>query len=274
MTHKGLVGGVQVAGNRFVAAGVAVLVACLMAPVAPSHAAAGTEVIAGAGPSTKVVKEFVKLLAEDPRTQSFVFSVPEESTKHQGGIDSAGKNLFGRTGRPLDDREKASGYAEILLANMPIVFVAGAEAGVRQLTKGQVCDIFTGAITNWKEVGGNDRKVVLITREATEALFQELKKGLPCMNQVAETKFVLKNDSHVVDMLKTMDLGRMAIGFGAKGNFPEAVRLVVPGLSPGTRLGLVYKLTNKDHPVVKAAVEIANGKEWLQSLPAMGFEAP
>jgi hypothetical protein len=249
-------------------------VACLLAPVALSHAAAGLEVIAGAGPSTKVVKEFVRHLAGDPRAQGTVFSVPEESTEHQGGIDSAGKNLFGRTGRPLDDREKAAGYAEILLANLPIVFVAGAEAGVRQLTKGQVCDIYAGTITNWKQVGGSDRKIVLITREATEALFQELKRDLPCMNQVAETKFVLKSDSHVVEMLKTMDLGRTAIGFGAMGNFPEAVRLGVPGFSPGTRLGLVYKLSNRDHPIVRAAAEIANGKKWLQGLEAMGFGAP
>ena len=274
MRLKGMFGGVRVGDSRFFPAGVASLVACLMAPVALSHAAAGFEVIAGAGPSTKVVKEFVKFLAGEPRAQGTVFAVPEESTEHQGGIDSAGKNLFGRTGRPLDDREKASGYAEILLANLPIVFVAGAEAGVRQLTKGQVCDIYTGAITNWKQVGGNDRNIVLISREATEVLFQELKKDLPCMNQAAETKFVLKSDSHVVDMIKTMDQGKTAIGFGAMENFPEAVRLGVPGFFPGTRIGLVYKLSNTDNPIVRAAVEIANGKQWLQGLAALGFGAP
>jgi phosphate transport system substrate-binding protein len=166
------------------------------------------------------------------------------------------------------------GYEEIFLAKMPIVFVAGPEAGVRELTKDQVCNIYTGAITNWKQVGGNDRKIILVTREATEALFQDLKKALPCMNQVTETRFVLKSDSHVVEMLKTMELGNAAIGFGAMGNFPKAVRLEVPGFFPGTRLGLVYKISNRDDPVVRAAIEIANGKQWLQGLAALGFGAP
>jgi hypothetical protein len=94
------------------------------------------------------------------------------------------------------------------------------------------------------------------------------------MNQVAETKFILKSDSHVVDMIKAADQGKTAIGFGALENFPEAVRLGVPGFFPGTRIGLVYKLSNKDNPIVRAAVEIANGKPWLQGLTALGFAAP
>ncbi len=58
----------------------------------------------------------------------------------------------------------------------PIVNKDVAEAGVKNLTKAQLTDIFTGKITNWKEVGGADEAIVLITRpesSGTRATFQK-----------------------------------------------------------------------------------------------------
>ena len=46
----------------------------------------------------------------------------------------------------------------------PIVNKDVTESGVTNLTKQQLIDIFTGKITNWKEVGGADENIVLITR--------------------------------------------------------------------------------------------------------------
>ena len=157
---------------------------------------------------------------------------------------------------------------------MPIVFVAGAGAGVRTLTVDQICAIYGGAITSWKEVGGNEQKIVLINREPTEALLQQLKHDLPCMTRAVATKYVLKSDDHVVDMLKTMELGQTAIGFGATANFPEAVRIKVTGLDSGVRLGLVYKAVNRSHPVVQAAIDTAASDRWLARVRDLSFDAP
>jgi phosphate transport system substrate-binding protein len=240
----------------------------------PAPAAEKTEVIAGAGPSTKIVKEYVKILAVDPRAKDYALRVPEESVKHQGGIENADSFIFGRTGRVLNDKERAAGYAEILLAKMPIVFVAGSKAGVRTLTTDQVCGIYTGKVANWKEVGGNDERIVLINREPTEAMLQQLKKDLPCLTHAVETKFVLKNDDHLVEMLKTMEMGQAAIGFGAAANFPETIRLKVEGLDSAERLGLVYKAANRSHPLVQAAIETAASGRWLGRLKELGYAAP
>lgn len=266
---------VQLRTNAF-ARVAALLLPLAIALPAPRAAAAAekVEVIAGAGPSTRVVKEFVKVLAADPRAKGYSFRVPDDSVKHQGGIENAASYLFGRTGRPLNEQEKAAGYAEILLAKMPIVFVAGAKAGVRTLTAEDVCRIYTGAVTSWKEVGGSDERIVLITREPTEALLQQLKQDLPCMTRAVETRYVLKNDDHLVEMLKTMEMGRAAIGFGAAANFPEAIRLRVEGVDSGTRLGIVYRAANRSHPVVQAAIEAAGSERWLESLKGMSFAKP
>jgi len=244
----------------------------LVAPLQSS--AQQSQTVAGAGPSTKVVEAFVKLLAVDEAAQGYTFSVPPKSAKHAGGIKNAETSVFGRTGRPLSVSEKAAGVDEIFLAKMPISFVAGGQAGVRSLPLDQVCGIFTGRHTNWKEVGGKDRVIVIITREPTEALFLQLKDDVPCMKEVVATTFVLKKDDHVIDMLKTTELGRRAIGFGAARNFPEAIQLTVPGFDSGVRLGLVYRTSNRDHPLVRAARKVAQSEQWEATLKEMGLGLP
>jgi hypothetical protein len=53
-----------------------------------------------------------------------------------------------------------------------------------------------------------------------------------------------------VDSIKTIELGRAAIGFGAARNFPEAIGLAVAGFESVVRLGLVFRTSNRDHPLV------------------------
>ena len=58
----------------------------------------------------------------------------------------------------------------------PIVNNDVKEGGVEDLTKQQLIDIFTGKTTNWKEVGGPDESIVLVTRptsSGTRATFQK-----------------------------------------------------------------------------------------------------
>ena len=58
----------------------------------------------------------------------------------------------------------------------PIVNKDVAEAGVKSLTKEQLISIFTGKTTNWKDIGGPDEDIVLVTRpesSGTRATFQK-----------------------------------------------------------------------------------------------------
>ena len=73
------------------------------------------QVVGGAGPSTKVVKKFCAEFSEQPAGKNYRFRVPMKSIKHAGGIKSSDENIFGRTGRPLNEKEKAMNKAEIFL---------------------------------------------------------------------------------------------------------------------------------------------------------------
>ena len=49
---------------------------------------------------------------------------------------------------------------------------------VKQLTRQQLEDIFRGKITNWKQVGGEDRKIVVYSRETSSGTYEFFKESV------------------------------------------------------------------------------------------------
>ena len=60
---------------------------------------------------------------------------------------------------------------ETVLAYDGIAIIVNPSNPVSDLTLEQIASIFTGEITNWSEVGGNDAQIVLIGREAGSGTF-------------------------------------------------------------------------------------------------------
>lgn len=224
------------------------------------------QVVAGAGPSTKIVSMFIDRLAKTKIGKEYQFHVPQKSIKHAGGIRSTRKNIFGRTGRPLSPKEKAGGITELFLGKMSTAFVMGHKSGVKRLSVADVCGLFTGAIKNWLGVGGNDHEVVVFTREPTEAILIALQKQMPCMHQVVTTRFIFKKDHQVVKALMTHKNGAYAISFGALKNFPQANIIDVEGFAAGVNVGLVFQSENHEHPLVQAARKLVRSEAWRETL--------
>ncbi|MGN0255544.1 MAG: phosphate ABC transporter substrate-binding protein [Chordicoccus sp.] len=79
-----------------------------------------------------------------------------------------------------------------VISMAPIVNKDVTEGGVTNLTQDQLISIFTGKTTNWKDVGGPDEDIVLVTRPSTSgtrALFSEyaLNGAEEASNQALET---------------------------------------------------------------------------------------
>lgn len=104
---------------------------------------------------------------------------------------------------------------------------------VSSLTKEQLIDVFTGKATNWKEVGGPDEPIVLITRpktSGTRALFEKyaLDGNEEATNQSLET-----DDSGT--LLETVSTQKGAIGYVALSylvNNDKVAPMGIDGVQP------------------------------------------
>jgi|GEM_PF-880078 len=227
-----------------------------------SSVAVATEkqMVMGAGPSTHLAQLFFDNFSKNYLKDKYSFEVPARSIKHAGGIKASNKYIFGRTGRPLNNQEKAMNKGELFLARIPIAIVLGKSAGVKSIELQQLKDIMTGKTSNWSRLGGHNNDIVIVGRENTEALFSELKRRYEFFNEAKFHK-VLKRDHQVVNLLSTSS-GDGVISFGAKHNFENQYHLEVHGFNASISLGLVYDLSNSDHELVKAAEEYLQSKQW------------
>lgn len=88
-----------------------------------------------------------------------------------------GISNIGNASRALKQEEVDKGAVPNVIALDAITLIANSSVTVTNLTKQQVNDIYTGKITNWKEVGGEDQNIVVIGREAssgTRSAFEEI----------------------------------------------------------------------------------------------------
>lgn len=107
--------------------------------------------------------------------------VQTEFTGSGAGIEGvlAGTVNIGNSSRALKDEEKSKGAVENIVAIDGIAVVVDKANTVTNLTKEQLSKIYTGEITNWSEVGGNDQNIVVIGRESgsgTRGAFEEILK--------------------------------------------------------------------------------------------------
>lgn len=78
------------------------------------------------------------------------------------------------------DADKSAELVDHQVAVVAMAAVVNPKVNVDTLTKQQLIDIFTGKVTNWKELGGDDQKIVIVNRPAssgTRATFEKYALG-------------------------------------------------------------------------------------------------
>ena len=143
---------------------------------------------------------------------------------------SEGRCDIGLSSRALKDEEKAQGLEETVLAYDGIAIVVSPDNPVKELTLEQIADIYTGKITNWKDVGGNDAEIVVIGREAGSGT----RDGFESITNTKDSCKYRQELGSTGDVIATVAGNPGAIGYASLAAVKDTVKaLAVNGVTPG-----------------------------------------
>lgn len=136
---------------------------------------------------------------------------------------------IGLSSRDLKDEEKAKGLTGTVLAYDGIAIIVHPENPVSDLTLEDIAKIYTGEITNWKEVGGNDAEIVLIGRESGSGT----RDGFESITKTAEKCKYRQELTSTGDVITTVAGNPAAVGYASLASVKDSVKaLKVGGVVP------------------------------------------
>ena len=142
---------------------------------------------------------------------------------------SEGRCDIGLSSRALTDEEKVSGLTETVLAYDGIAVIVNPENGVEDLTLEDIAAIYTGEITNWKDLGGNDGEIVLIGREAGSGT----RDGFESITDTEDKCQYRQELTSTGDVITTVSQNPNAIGYASLASVDDTVKIVkVNGVMP------------------------------------------
>ena len=136
---------------------------------------------------------------------------------------------IGLSSRALKDEEKAAGLKETILAYDGIAIIVHPDNPVADLTLDQIAKLYTGEITNWKDVGGNDAEVVLIGREAASGT----RDGFESITGTKDKCQYRQELTSTGDVITAVSQNPDAIGYASLASVKDSVKaLSVGGVTP------------------------------------------
>jgi len=193
--------------------------------------------------------------------------------------------------RPMKDSEKlklreryGSTGIEVRTAKDGLTIYLNTGNPVNELSFEQIKGIYTGKITNWKQVGGNDAEIIVYGRENSSGTYAFLKETVLDNEDYANTMQALPGTAAVVNAVKRDVNG---IGFGGAGYAKDvketAVRhnagdkaykptteAIASGEYPITRF-LYFYLRQKPGGETKEFIKWVLGPEGQQVVTSEGF---
>ncbi len=138
---------------------------------------------------------------------------------------SEGRCDIGLSSRALKDEEIAKGLVGTTLAYDGIAVIVNNENPVSDLTVEQIAKIYTGEITNWSEVGGNDAEIVLIGREANSGT----RDGFESITDTKDKCQYRQELTATGDVISAVSGNPNAIGYASVASVKDTVKILAVG---------------------------------------------
>lgn len=146
-------------------------------------------------------------------------------------------------------QEAGKAVVEKVIAYDALAVIVNPANPVSQLTREQLEGIFTGKITNWKQVGGKDLKIIVYSRETSSGTYEFFKES------------VLKNKNYMASVLSMPATGAIiqsvsqtpgAIGYVGHAYVNNEIKPLKVSYDGKTFVAPTYaNAKNKTYPVVR-----------------------
>ena len=154
---------------------------------------------------------------------------------------------------------------EIHVANDGITLVVNPANPVSQLTRQQLSDIYTGKTKNWKEVGGEDLKIVALSRErnsGTHVFFLEhvVKMGdSKNQNEFAPSILMMPSSQAIIEEVNS---NPSAIGYVGLGYLTPKEKALAVANAKGSAYVMpsVKSVLSKQYPISRSLLFYTNGE--------------
>lgn len=146
-----------------------------------------------------------------------------------GTVDIANASREMKESEIEDARANGIEPVEHLIAIDALAVIVNPENPIDRLTIDQLADIFSGRITNWKDVGGNDEDIVLVSRETNSGthvyfLEQVVRKGESDITDIFAPQTLLMPSS--VGITSEIQRNPLAIGYDGLGYVSEHEKML------------------------------------------------
>jgi phosphate transport system substrate-binding protein len=244
----------------------------------------GTLTIAGSDTLVNVAQAWAKaFMAENPNVQIAV-----KGGGSGTGIASLinGQVDFANSSREMKAEEKdqlaAKGgeAVETKVARDGIAVIANSANAVENLTKDQLGQIYRGEVTNWKQVGGADKPIVLVSRDPSSGTYEYFKEAVVGKEKnYAKSAKLLPSNQAIVDEVKANADAIGYVGVGYESADVKVVALDGVKASVGTVLDASYGLSRglymysdgQPKDLAKAYIEWILGSAGQQIVTDEGF---
>src|SRR5215216_4861216 len=187
------------------------------------------------------------------------------------------------------DQAKSNGIdpVEHIIARDAIVVIVNPENPVHELTLKQISDMYSGKISNWSEVGGEDRPIVRLSRETnsgTHVYFLEtvLRLGSKEDKTLFSTDTLLLPSSEGI--IAEVRQNPNAVGYDGLGYVPKDLKMVAVAEKQGGAFVLpaIATVNDKTYPIARDLYMYTDGEptgvikdylDWILSTDAQQIVA-
>jgi len=141
------------------------------------------------------------------------------------------------------------GYVETFLCKIPLVLVANVETHLKNITEKQLQDVFTGHLTNWKDLGDSNKEMVVVIPGKNTAAFKNF-SHLAIRRYDIKYDFMTYHSTMILEAIRRIPWSISFIGAGAPTNNAAIRILRVNG----------YAATDKEYPYIQTLSFVTRGE--------------